>query len=433
MTCTYTGPAPTAGQVLPVITISATATVPPPFPPYTNTASVSITSSSGYVDTVPGNNSSTVTVSKPTPCPQPPPIDVAIDKEEDFSGSLGHPVINIYIINVGPPITFGPGQLTVTESIPAGYTVTSVNAPNWTCSPTSLVGAGTVTCTYNLAGSLAPSVGLSDSITIDGMLTGPGPLQNCATVTVGASVGVDTNLANNTVCRPIGVPVRTCDPATTITRGAECPCRYPNMVRTSKRACMCLSGASFVAGRGCVPRLECPPPLVPGPVPGVCVCPAGTTLVGRECVRPTVCPPPMVPGPVAGQCIDVRPTCTPPKVMRRGQCVDVRPTCDPPKVMRRGQCVDVRPTCEPPKVMRRGQCVDVRGRPCAIRRRNSIAAMCANVRGIWRREERCIPSGAGRPTITPGDIIRNIPGRGRDTPRDPRGGSQGPTESPGRR
>jgi hypothetical protein len=375
--------------VLPVIGIPALATIGPPFPPYTNTASVAITSSSGYVDTVPSNNSSTVTVSKPAGCPTSTPIDVAIDKEEDFSGSLGHPVINIYIINVGPPITFGPGQLTVTESIPAGYTVTSINAPNWTCSPTSLVGAGTVTCTYNVGGSLATSVGLTDSITIDGMLTDPGPLRNCATVTVGASMGVDSNLANNTVCRPIGEPVRTCDPATTTTRGAECACRYPNMVRTSKRACMCLSGGTFVDGRGCISRLECAPPLVPNAAGTDCVCPKGTEQKGKECVRVLDCRAPWIPNASRTDCI-----CRNGFVEKGRECV--RPV-----------------VCKAPaKLNRRGEC------ECPT---NMVA-----------KGKTCVPRERQGPSVTPGDIIKMLPGGSRDKPSDPGRGKE-KADTPGRR
>ena len=75
-TCTYTGPAPTANQVLPVITIPATPLVGPPFPPFTNCASVAIASSSGYVDSNSANNNSCTTVSKPSSCNSCPPPQV---------------------------------------------------------------------------------------------------------------------------------------------------------------------------------------------------------------------------------------------------------------------------------------------------------------------------------------------------------------------
>ena len=68
LTCTYTGPAPTLGQVLPPITVGATALGSAPFPPYTNCAAVTPLAGSGYVDSNAGNNNACFTVSKPDSC-----------------------------------------------------------------------------------------------------------------------------------------------------------------------------------------------------------------------------------------------------------------------------------------------------------------------------------------------------------------------------
>ncbi len=311
-------------------------------------------------------------------CPQPPPIDVAIDKEEDWSGGLGRPVINIYIINVGPTITFGPGDLTVKESIPPGYIVTTINAPNWTCLPSpTWTGPGTLTCTYNLAGSLATSWGLSDSITIDGTYPGPWPFLNCAEVTVGASVGVDIDLTNNKVCRGFSGKPRTCDPVTTIQRAAECVCRYPNMVRSSKTACICLSGADFVAGRGCIPRIECRPPLIPNAAGTDCICPPGTVQKGRECVRQIDCRKPLIPNAAGTDCI-----------------------CPPGTVQKGRECV------------RRIEC----NRPAVP---NAAGTACNCPPGMTAVGKRCVQRELQLPSIKlPG-------GRPRETPRGPRGDSPG--------
>lgn len=80
----------------------------------------------------------------------------------------------------------------------------------------------------------------------------------------------------------------TCDPRTTIRKGGVCTCRFENMMRVSAGTCGCAAGTSFVASKGCVRPPECKPPMVPGAVPGVCVCPPGTVKKGSECVRPTV-------------------------------------------------------------------------------------------------------------------------------------------------
>lgn len=73
MTCTYTGPAPTAGQVLPPITVGVTALGSAPFPPYTNCAAVGTVAGSGYVDSNAGNDNACVTVAKPSSCACPAP------------------------------------------------------------------------------------------------------------------------------------------------------------------------------------------------------------------------------------------------------------------------------------------------------------------------------------------------------------------------
>jgi uncharacterized repeat protein (TIGR01451 family) len=79
MTCTYTGPAPTAGQVLPAIAIGVTALGSAPFPPYTNCASVGTIASSGYLDSNAANDNACVTVSKPSACACPAPQVVNAD------------------------------------------------------------------------------------------------------------------------------------------------------------------------------------------------------------------------------------------------------------------------------------------------------------------------------------------------------------------
>ena len=79
-----------------------------------------------------------------------------------------------------------------------------------------------------------------------------------------------------------------------------------------------------VGGRGggaCV----CQPPLLPGPLPGQCVCPKGTVLDGNECV-PQTCPAPLVYNPVAGACVCLpgrKCVCPPPLIAGPvpGECV----------------------------------------------------------------------------------------------------------------
>jgi hypothetical protein len=222
------------------------------------------------------------------------------------------------------------------------------------------------------------------------------------------------------------------------------------------------------------PAHLCLPPLVPGAVSGECICPQGTVLRDKECVKQTTCQPPMVPGPIAGQCI-----CPPPTHLVGNKCEGPPPppTCQPPMVPGpvAGQCI-----CPPPSVLKGKECV----RPIECRSPlipNASGTACGCPAGLEQHGRECVkptvcnpPAKLNRrgdcecptdmvakgnscvererkPQISPGDIIRNIPGGGRDNPagprggrdtdnprggRDndgPRGGGQGPTDLPGRR
>jgi hypothetical protein len=132
-------------------------------------------------------------------CPKPP-IDVKVEKENTPGGGQGNG-FNIWVTNVGAPITFTAGQLTVKDVIPAGYKVITQTSPNWTCLPVPATGPATILCTYNLAGSLGTGVALTDSIVFTGLLTNhEQPLKNCAIVSIAAGVGVDGNQTNDQAC-----------------------------------------------------------------------------------------------------------------------------------------------------------------------------------------------------------------------------------------
>jgi uncharacterized repeat protein (TIGR01451 family) len=137
----------------------------------------------------------------------PKPIDVKIDKEMT-SADGPDKTFRIRVTNVGGAISFPAGGLTVTDAVPAGMTVLSVTASNWTCAPATVVGPGTLTCTYNLSGSLAAGAQLPDGIVLNTVVRGQGSIENCATVAIGAAVGVDANLANNRACVPVTIVKR---------------------------------------------------------------------------------------------------------------------------------------------------------------------------------------------------------------------------------
>lgn len=138
-------------------------------------------------------------------CPKPP-VNVKVDKENTPSGGQGNG-FNVWVTNVGAPITFGPGELTVKDVVPAGLTINTQTSTNWTCNPLPAVGLATITCIYNLAGTLGTNGQLTDSLVFNGVITNhEQPLKNCAIVSIAANVGIDTNPSNDQSCGTISNP-----------------------------------------------------------------------------------------------------------------------------------------------------------------------------------------------------------------------------------
>lgn len=306
-------------------------------------------------------------------------IDLAVVKT---GGTSPVPQVNGYafhlaVASVGTPFN-GANVITVTDVVPAGMTFNSATGTNWTCATLPAAAGSTITCTYTGAGPTAPNQSLG---TIDIVATAMGsapfpPFTNCAMVGLKPGSGLsDVNPPNDKSCVTVTKP----------------------------------------------PRVDCPPPMVPGAVPGQCICPQGTVLKGKECVKQEACALPMIPGPVAGVCVCPQglvqqgERCVPPLQCRSPLVPNAAGTvcvCKPGLVPKGRTCVE-QPTCNPPaKLNRRGAC------ECPT--------------DMVARGNSCIERERPRPQISPGDIIRNIPGGGRDTD-SPRGGGQGPTDFPGKR
>jgi len=141
----------------------------------------------------------------------------------------------------------------------------------------------------------------------------------------------------------------------------------------------------------------CPPPMVPGPVPGTCICPRGTELVGGKCVTPPKCPPPLVPN-ADGIC-----GCPPGTGLRGKECV--RPIdCRAPLIPNAAgtECV-----CKSGLVLRQGKCVEpVVCKPPATL--NSAGTDCICPRGMVSKGNTCVEPDRN-PRI---DIPRGLPGMG---------------------
>jgi hypothetical protein len=317
------------------------------------------------------------------------PIDLRVDKENTPGGG-GGTWFNVWVTNVGPPITFPAGAITIDEVIPTGMTVSSVTGTGWTCVPLSMVGPGTMHCTYNLAGSLGTGVSLSSTMVVHYTTTGPGPFINCAIVGVGSSVGVDTNPSNDKACVEVtGTPVD----VGIVKTGATTPwCPAPFYVFTITVT----NGPNPWPGTGNIVVTDTVPANmtfgpIPPPPPWSCpagIIPAGTTFTCTYVGPPLaananqVLPPIVIPAtPTVGppfppyvNCASVAITpssgytdtnpannnfCTPP-VLKPAVCCQPPAfmnaegicTCPPPQVLDivAGICVNPPPICPSPQV-----------------------------------------------------------------------------------
>jgi hypothetical protein len=344
-------------------------------------------------------------------CPKPIPVDVKIAKTE-AKMPVGEPPgthwFDLTVTNAGAAFTYPAGSITVTDNAPAGMTVTSATGTGWVCTPATVTGPGALTCTYTPGGTLAANASLPP-ILVKTKMTEPGTVQNCAIVGLGASSGlVDSDPTNNKSCIPV-------------TTRQLCP--PPMVPGPVPGQCVCPAGEVLIGG-ACVTQTNCQPPMVPGPVAGQCVCPAGEVLIGGACVRQTSCQPPMVPGAVPGQCVCpagevlvggacVRQTnCQPPLVPNAaGQCV-----CPAGEVLRGRECVK-QTTCQPPLVPNAaGKCACpagevLRGRECVKQTTcqpplvPNAAGQCACPAGEVLRGRECVKETTGcQPPMVPGAV-----------------------------
>jgi hypothetical protein len=160
----------------------------------------------------------------------------------------------------------------------------------------------------------------------------------------------------------------TTPPAYTPATATITPRAGKTIVVRNTLGCVAGGGGGSMGGGGGPPPPACLPPFVPTAVPGQCACPAGTVLSGRECVKQTVCKAPMVAGAVPGQCV-----CPAGTTKRSERCV--------PTVV-----------CRSPA------------------RLNSQGTACTCPQGMSLKGNTCVKEEPKRPAVTPGDVIRVVPG-----------------------
>jgi uncharacterized repeat protein (TIGR01451 family) len=275
-------------------------------------------------------------------CVPAKPVDIGIDKtggttpvQEPFYS------FTLTISNNGASFN-GSGAITVTDVLPAGMTFNSVSvtpAGDWSCPP-SVPAGGTLTCTY--VGSGPTGTGVIGTISINATASGPAPyppITNCTSVGISpASGNTDTNPANDSSC-------------VTVTKPVICP--PPTVPGPTPGTCVCPAN-TVPKGSACVPVTTCQLPLVPGPTPGTCLCPANTVQKGSECVPVTTCKPPLVPGPAPGTCV-----CPGATVSRGSRCIEPVVCRAPAKLNRNGTGC----TCPGNLVPKGNTCVEPERKP----------------------------------------------------------------------
>lgn len=192
-TISCTRPGPYAGgnyTNMPAITIVATASNAGTLP---NTATISIPET----DPVPGNNSASVNVTSSNG------VDLRMTKTASFS-----PVVvgqdftySLTVRNLGPLAAQAGDTVSVTDTIPAGVTLTAQpSGGGWTCTPSSgfpLAGPVNVSCSRTLSGAFGVGAYLT-VITVPVQQTATGPVANTAQVAYAGQAGRnDPNAAND--------------------------------------------------------------------------------------------------------------------------------------------------------------------------------------------------------------------------------------------
>ena len=464
ITCTYAGPAPTAGQVLPPIPIAATATGQGPFPPYTNCAQVGLAPGSGLVDTNSSNNAACVTVCKgpcvglpPPPPPPPPPSPPNTCQPPLVPGpcaQTGSLIVKKTVTSRTPiplpastlfpmTVTCGPPPMTVSFSLTANGSYTVNNIPlGDTCSvvetlpplPANLCEKGMVPVwlpppTYTppsvvISGTVA-TITVHNSVRCEERPTGrfsvtkivsPDPRGIGSTLIFPMTV----SCTNPTASFPLNVHGNTSTVPTNLPVGSVCAVveTQPPLPAGCTWQAPAYSPASVTIANGlnqetvtnaytCRGGPICPPPQVPN-IDGICACPA-----------------PMQPGPVPGTCI-----CPQGSVLVGGACVTPPPVCPAPQVPNiDGICACPAPmqpgavlgTCICPQgtALVNGKCVaPVRKQPEKQKRRD---ADCP--KGTTKQGRECVPRRQQGPDAD--DVRRVLPGLGGGSIRGGGGGIGG--------
>ena len=228
VSCIYTGGGPVVpGQVLPPISIAATATGDGPYGAFENCANVGTELFLGLTDVYAFNNQSCVTVDKPEHGGETEGedqmeavdhVDLSATKIWETEVALTSGQFTISVVNEGAQID-PPTVIKIREMIPANMTLVSLDpSSTWTCDPLPVTGPAVVECSYDSSQMpAAAGAGLMSDLvfnaTIDSLPGKPGTpmdLENCARVDGYVTFGfatplVDDNPLDNVGCASTGM------------------------------------------------------------------------------------------------------------------------------------------------------------------------------------------------------------------------------------
>jgi len=225
---------------------------------------------------------------------------------------------------VCPPGTVPEGNECVAQTSPGG----SLIVQKTITSPTDYVPpAGSITVQVTATCSPPPNYG-------------PFPVVNGGSYTINnIPLGTTCTVAENTSSPP-SLPPNACPAGETATWAT--PTYTPPSVVIGQTPATITVNNKWTCG----PAASCPPPMVQGAAPGVCVCPEGTVQHGKECVprgRPIECRRPLIPNAAGTACV------CPDDMVRKGRaCVHPAVKCPRGMVNVDGRCVRKPPEREQP-------------------------------------------------------------------------------------
>ena len=184
ITCTRTEYTGANFTNMPVITVVATATSTGSL---TNTANIA----TALTDPVPANNTAAVNVVSSNSA------DMQISKTASINPVVPNQAYNYTLTarNNGPLAVPAAQDITVTDQVPAGVTLTAlVSGSGWTCDALPFTGPGAWSCTRT--GGLGVNSN-APAITVSAVMAAAGTSTNNACVALGAGGRVDSNAGNN--------------------------------------------------------------------------------------------------------------------------------------------------------------------------------------------------------------------------------------------